>query len=225
MNFNHLIKKWRKESGLTLEELAKETNLTAQSISLYENEKRSVSIDTLKIFANVLNKNIELSIKEKGEILVTPLQRRKIEDIYFNEFDIGKQYESYKKLFDITSEEVKIGKLYDDMDEKEYVKYGPKVRCVNEQVFIYERNLHVDEVILYYAYLGCEVELKEDGDIKSVSISEHIPPFVPPRRTSEDGFITEQRRELLKLLIECFKFRDYKVSIFDIRGFRKKIGF
>lgn len=225
MKFNHLIKEWRKEAGLTLEDLSRKTNFSVQAISLYENEKRNVSVETLKIFAKAFNKNIEFSVKELGNIIVSLEQRKKIEEIFFGEFDMQNQYDKFKELFDIKSEEIRVGKLYDDMDEKEYIKYSPSTTRLNKDNMLFNKNLHLEEVLLYYACSGGEVELNEDGSFKSVSVNGNVPVFLPPKRTSKDGFITEQRRELLKLLIDCFKLRNNKPFSFDIKTFRKRIGF
>lgn len=58
LSIGQKISDWRKAKGLTLRQLAQETNLTAGYISQVENDKASPSISTLKNISKVLGVRI-----------------------------------------------------------------------------------------------------------------------------------------------------------------------
>lgn len=223
LEFNCLIKKWREESGYTLEELAKLTHTTAQSISLYENGKRNVGYDTLKLFASALHKQIEIKETDEGVIPLTDTQRRKIRAICTDTCSTKELYEKLKKLFDIKEEEMKAGKLFDDMDMFEYIKNSPSELAYRGNGQWHYPNIHSEEVTLYYRCMGGEYT--KDEFRSSCTMPSGVKEFTPPRRTSEDGFITEQRRELLKIVKECIEIYDETSAKFDYRTLQRKIGF
>ncbi|MBQ7881077.1 MAG: helix-turn-helix transcriptional regulator [Clostridia bacterium] len=52
-------KKLRKDKGLTIEELAKELNLTVWSVDLWERSKRALSLENLIRLAQYFNVSID----------------------------------------------------------------------------------------------------------------------------------------------------------------------
>lgn len=223
-NFNAMIKKWRKESGLTLEEVAKCINITPQGISLYENEKRMVGFETLQLFADFFQKEIIVTSRDKG-IPLTEEQRMKVKNICKYNKWVRDIYEKLKELFDITEEEIQASKLFDDMTMDEYIRYSPIQTEFDELGNCKEINVHQEEVFFYYYCLNAEFSL-ENGEITGIVFPNSIPDFTPPRRISNDEFITEQRRLLLPLLRECFAFNEVKkTSFYDMVRLKKEIGF
>jgi len=58
LSIGQKVNEWRKEKAMTLQHLAKKTNLTAGYLSQIENDKASPSISTLKKIADVLGVRI-----------------------------------------------------------------------------------------------------------------------------------------------------------------------
>ena len=71
MKVAELIKKYRKQAGLTQEELAKKTNCATITIRQYESGKRDPSVSTLLAIADALNVDlldlIDAIAKEKNK--------------------------------------------------------------------------------------------------------------------------------------------------------------
>lgn len=59
MNFGNLLKKQRRDIGLTQEELAKKINTSRSNIANYENNKNLPSLDALESLAKFLNCSVD----------------------------------------------------------------------------------------------------------------------------------------------------------------------
>lgn len=68
------IKLLRKEKGYTLEKLASQLGVSANALSMYENEKREASYQTLRQLAQIFNVSIDylLGFDEKEKSLIEP---------------------------------------------------------------------------------------------------------------------------------------------------------
>lgn len=59
LNFKDIIKKLRQERGLSQQELAQKTGLSASSIGMYEQGRRKPSFEVLQLFADTFNVDID----------------------------------------------------------------------------------------------------------------------------------------------------------------------
>ena len=227
MKYNQLIKQWRKEAELTLEQLAEQLHITPQALSFYENGKRTLTLEMIEKIADILEKEVIVSFRNKTIIPLTKRQQRLISYVFYEEKDIKEQYKKYKEMFDITDEEIDYGKLFDDMDENEYVRESPYEMVFRETENGFEEHfeqIHSRYQILHYLSYGCEVEYDVYGNIKIIHIDEDVPPFTPPKRISKEGFIYDQRRMLLYLLMDCFEKKESEIVSFDYEFFKEIMG-
>lgn len=230
MNYGELIKSWRLQNRKTLEEVAEPLLLTAQALSYYENGKRTLPMDVFEKIANFFGREVHINVRFKGEVPLSKRQRRLVEDIIFYKekgVSIFEQRSRLLELFGIDRDEVEKQKLYEDMDEIEYMNCGPTYANNHEAdgiVWLNDKRYHTEEIELYYMCYG-RTELTERGDLKSVSFPNDLPPYKPPMRVNSAGFIYEQRKRLLPILKDCFHFDfERKQWSFDMTQFAKRVG-
>lgn len=225
-HWNRFIKKCRIDSGLSLEELSQVTGFSVDVIRLYEEEKRSISTDTLHKFTKAFGIEMNRDSSKKGSIVMTDEQKEKIKVICDSDKKVYEKYVALQNLFDITREELFAGKLFDDMDIYELLKYSPSKPAVTDRGEFFSKNSFYHEFELFVLCYGGKYGEKKEDEVfgRNLYIPGHIPEFIPHRRISQDGFITEQRRLLLPLLKECFEWDETDTLVFHYNTFRKKVG-
>lgn len=70
MSLGNKIKKYRKAKGLTQKQLAKEIDVTASTVTKYENESLEPNIETTKKIANALNISLDALTKNPSDLFL-----------------------------------------------------------------------------------------------------------------------------------------------------------
>lgn len=74
MPFKDMLKSLREERGLSQDELARLTQLSKSTISMYENGNREPKFETLEVIANFFNVDMNTLLDKKQPIMVLTQQ-------------------------------------------------------------------------------------------------------------------------------------------------------